>query len=296
MNMMKTKKKLFDYYQKAKACFTRTAPDHQQINWAKLDEHPGAKAIWDKIKPATTRKTIPVNEILTAPQYANIRNRAAVGNLKEVIQFNDDLFLVNITQNMKPITYLMNANGNIVLDAFWGDSVAINNILSNIPTKEAIDKRHAFITNLGQHAQKVLDIIKPEKELKIQKTHINKDQAQTVLKIYNNPQNRDYYQDSKNMHFVVTKINDNFFLVDLGRIYRHRGEILSSLYSYSALLMDTKGEILYEIKGFKAREVLTCLVAKQNHACIMDNGHGGYSIGKNLPVWFKYQTSKLRTY
>ncbi|MCQ2571764.1 MAG: hypothetical protein MJ165_02070 [Alphaproteobacteria bacterium] len=290
--MMKTKKKLSDYCQKVKACFTR----HQQINWVKLDEYPGAKAIWDKIKPAATRKTIPANEILTAPQYANIRNGAAVGKLKEVIQFNDDLFLVNITKNMKPITYLMNANGNIVLDAFWGDSVAINNILSDIPTKEAIDKRHAFITNLGQHAQKVLDIIKPEKELKIQKTYINKDQIQTVLKTYNNTQNRDYYHDSQNIHFVVTKINDNFFLVDLGRIYRNRGKILSSLYSYSSLLMDAQGEILYEIKGFKAREVLTWLVAKQNHACIKDNGHGGYDIGKNLSGCFKYQTTNLRTY
>lgn len=295
MNMVKTKNKLFGFFQKAKACFTRTDPDHQQINWANLDEHPGAKAIWDKIKPATTRKTIPVNEILTAPQYANIRNRAAVGHLQEVIQFNDDLFLVNITQNMKPITYLMKADGNILLDAFWGDSVAINTMLSNIPTQEAIDRRHDFINQLGQHAKQVLDIIKPEKELKIQKIHINREQAQTVFKIYNN-QDRDYYQDSKNMHFVITKINDNFFLVDLGRIYRIRDKVLSSLYSYSSLLMDAQGNILHEIKGFKARELLTWLVAKQNHACIMDNGHGGYSIGKNLPVWFKYQTSKLRTY
>lgn len=296
MNMVKTKNKLFGFFQKAKACFTRTDPDHQQINWAKLDEHPGAKAIWDKIKPATTRKTIPVNEILTAPQYANIRNRAAVGHLQEVIQFNDDLFLVNITQNMKPITYLMKADGNILLDAFWGDSVAINTMLSNIPTQEAIDRRNDFINQLGQHAKQVLDIIKPEKELKIQKTHINKDQAQTVLKIYNNTQNRDYYQDSNNMHFVITKINDNFFLVDLGRIYRIRDKVLSSLYSYSSLLMDTQGNILHEIKGFKARELLTWLIAKQNHASIMDNGHSGYTIGKNLPVWFKYQTSKHRTY
>lgn len=295
MNMVKTKNKLFGFFQKAKACFTRTAPDHQQINWAKLDEHPGAKAIWDKIKPATTRKTIPVDEILTAPQYANIRNRAAVGHLQEVIQFNDDLFLVNITQNMKPITYLMKADGNILLDAFWGDSVAINTMLSNIPTQEAIDRRHDFINQLGQHAKQVLDIIKPEKELKIQKTHINKDQAQTVFKIYNN-QDRDYYQDSNNMHFVITKINDNFFLVDLGRIYRIRDKVLSSLYSYSSLLMDAQGNILHEIKGFKARELLTWLIAKQNHASIMDNGHSGYTIGKNLPVWFKYQTSKHRTY
>ncbi|MBO7053351.1 MAG: hypothetical protein J6W27_02880 [Alphaproteobacteria bacterium] len=293
--MVKTKNKLFGFFQKAKACFTRTAPDHQQINWAKLDEHPGAKAIWDKIKPATTRKTIPVDEILTAPQYANIRNRAAVGHLQEVIQFNDDLFLVNITQNMKPITYLMKADGNILLDAFWGDSVAINTMLSNIPTQEAIDRRHDFINQLGQHAKQVLDIIKPEKELKIQKTHINKDQAQTVFKIYNN-QDRDYYQDSNNMHFVITKINDNFFLVDLGRIYRIRDKVLSSLYSYSSLLMDAQGNILHEIKGFKARELLTWLIAKQNHASIMDNGHSGYTIGKNLPVWFKYQTSKHRTY
>lgn len=295
MNMMKQKNKLFGFFQKAKTCFARTDPDHQQINWANLDEHPGAKAIWDKIKPATTRKTIPVNEILTASQYANIRNRAAVGNLKEVIQFNDDLFLVNITQNMKPITYLMKADGNILLDAFWGDSVAINTMLSNIPTQEAIDRRHDFINQLGQHAKQVLDIIKPEKELKIKKIHINREQAQTVLKIYNN-QDRDYYQDSKNMHFVITKINDNFFLVDLGRIYRIRGEALSSLYSYSSLLMDAQGNILHEIKGFKVRELLTWLIAKQNHASIMDNGHSGYTIGKNLPVWFKYQTSKHRTY
>lgn len=295
MNMVKTKNKLFGFFQKAKACFTRTDPDHQQINWANLDEHPGAKAIWDKIKPATTRKTIPVNEILTAPQYTNIRNRAAVGHLQEVTQFNDDLFLVNITQNMKPITYLMKADGNILLDAFWGDSVAINTILSNIPTQEAIDRRRDFIATLGQHAQKVLDIIKPEKELKIQKTHINKEQAQTVLKIYAS-KGRDYYEDTNNMHYVVSQINNDFFLVDLGKIYRSRGKVLSSLYSYSTLLMNAKGEILYEIKGFKVRELLTWLVAKQNHASIMNNGHSGYTIGKNLPVWFKYQTSKLRTY